>query len=74
MANLEECVITFPIVGGIFGVGRLATSLKALLDTDQIGPWQIGQWIDYRHNAIRIRFGSIADGERARETCTGVPS
>jgi hypothetical protein len=71
MTNLDGCVITFPIVGGIFGVGRLATKLKALADTDQIGPWLIGQWIDFRHTAIRIRFASIADGERARETCTG---
>jgi len=71
MANLDECVITFPVVGGIFGVGRLATSLKALADTDQIGPWHIGQWIDFQHTAIRVRFGSLADGERAKETCTG---
>ena len=74
MANLDECVITFPVVGGIFGVGRLATSLKALADTDQIGLWHIGQWIDFKHTAIRIRFGSVADGERAREICTGAAS
>ena len=71
MANLDECVITFAVAGGIFGVGRLATSLKALADTDQIGPWHIGQWIDFQHTAIRVRFGSLADGERAKETCTG---
>ncbi len=71
MANLDECVITFPVVGGIFGVGRLATSLKALADTDRIGPWHIGQWTDFQHTAIRVRFGSLADGERAKETCTG---
>ena len=71
MANLDECVITFPVVGGIFGVGRLATRLKALADTGQIGPWHIGHWTDFKHTAIRIRFGSVADGERARETCTG---
>lgn len=74
MANLDECEVTFPVTGGIFGVGRLATSLKALADTDQIGPWHIGQWNDFTHTAIRIRFGSIADGERARETCTGKAS
>jgi hypothetical protein len=71
MRNLDGCVITFPIVGGIFGVGRLATKLKALSDTEQIGPWHIGQWTDFKHAVIRIRFVSIADGERARETCTG---
>ena len=70
MTNLDECVITVPIVGGIFGVGRLATRLKALADTNQIGPWHIGQWIDFKHTAIRIRFASAADGERARETST----
>src|SRR6201984_2087110 len=28
MTNLDECVITVPVVGGVFGVGRLATSVK----------------------------------------------
>ena len=74
MTNLDECVITVPVVGGVFGVGRLATRLKALADSEQIGPWHIGQWIDYKHTAIRIRFGSVADRERARETCTGAAS
>ena len=74
MANLDECVITFPVVGGIFGVSRLATRLKALADTKQIGPWHIGQWIDFKHTAIRIRFASVADGEHAMETCIGAAS
>ena len=74
MANLDECVITFPVAGGIFGVGRLATKLKALADTDQIGPWHVGQWIDFERTAIRIRFGSVADGQRARRACTGAAS
>jgi len=65
MTNFNECVITVPVVGGVFGVGRLATRLKALADTEQIGPWHIGQWIDFKHTAIRIRFGSVADRERA---------
>ena len=47
MTNLDGCEITFPIVGGIFGVGLLATKLKALADTEQIGPWHIGQWTDF---------------------------
>jgi hypothetical protein len=51
MTNLDGCEITFPIVGGIFGVGRLATKLKALADTEQIGPWHIGP------NAIRLHCG-----------------
>ena len=74
MANLDEYEVTFPVTGGIFGVGKLATRLKALADTDQIGPWHVGQWIDFKHTAIRIRFGSVADGERAKETCTGAAS
>jgi hypothetical protein len=74
MTNLDECVITVPVVGGIFGVGRLATRLKALADTEQIGPWHIGHWIDFKHTAIRIKFRSVADRERARETCTGAAS
>jgi hypothetical protein len=68
MTNLDECAVTFP-VGGIFGVGRLATRLKMLVDGDQIGPWHIGQWTDFRHTAIRIRFTSVADSELAKEIC-----
>ena len=56
------------MVGGIFGVGRLATKLKGLADTEHIGPWHIGQWADFKHTAIRMRFASIADGERAKGT------
>jgi hypothetical protein len=70
MTNLDRCVITFPMVGGIFGA-RLATKLKALADTEHIGPWHIGQWTDFKHTAIRMRFASIADGERAKGICTG---
>jgi len=60
--------ITFPVVGGIFGVGRLATMLKAMAETGQIGPWHVGRWIDFRHNAIRIQFDRDADGEIARSS------
>ena len=66
MSDSDECVITFPIVGGIFGVSRLATKLNALLSAARISPWHIGQWIDFKHTAIRIRFASVADGEVAR--------
>lgn len=58
--------MTFPVTGGIFGVGRLAAKLNALLNTDQIGPWHIGQWIDFTHTAIRIEFGTAADGQLTR--------
>ena len=57
--------ITFPVVGGIFGVVRLSTMLKALADSGQIGPWHVGHWIDFRHTAIRIQFDTRADGEIA---------
>ena len=56
MQNADECVIAFPVVGGIFGVARLATKLNELLDSQQIGPWHVGQWIDFKHTAIRIKF------------------
>jgi len=65
MTNIDEGEVTFP-VRGIFGVGRLATKLKTLADGAQIGPWHIGQWINFRHTAIRVRFASAADGEVAR--------
>jgi hypothetical protein len=64
MANLDERTMTFP-VDGIFGVGSLATRLKALEDSGQIGPWHVGHWIDFRHTAIRIQFNTRADGETA---------
>ena len=67
MTNLPGSEITFPIVGGIFGVGRLATMLKGLADSGQIGPWHVGYWIDFRHTAIRIQFDSRADGELAED-------
>jgi hypothetical protein len=69
MSNSTEHVATFPVAGGIFGVGRLATKLNELLNADQIGPWHIGQWIDFRHTAVRIKFGTAADGDVARRAC-----
>ena len=69
MPSSEECEVTFPIVGGIFGVGRLATKLNELLNRGQIGPWHVGQWIDFTHTAIRIKFLTAADGEVARHSC-----
>jgi hypothetical protein len=65
MSESAECVITFPVVGGIFGVGLLATKLNGLLSRTEILPWHIGRWIDCRHTAIRIRFASAADGKVA---------
>ena len=66
MSISTEHVVTFPVVGGVFGVGRLATALNELSSTDRIGPWHIGQWIDFRHTAIRIKFGTAADASMAK--------
>ncbi len=65
MTDLPRSEITFPVVGGIFGVGRLATMLKGLADSGKIGPWHVGRWVDFRHTAIRIQFDTRADGEIA---------
>jgi hypothetical protein len=67
--NPGENEVVFPVVGGIFGVGRLATALNRLETGDRIGPWHVGQWIDFTHTAIRIRFGTAADGEVAKGAC-----
>jgi hypothetical protein len=58
-----ECVITFAVTGGIFGVGRLAGRLDELSQSGRIGPWHIGPWVDWRHRAIRIKFDSVEDGK-----------
>lgn len=57
MTNSDECSMTFP-VDGIFGMGRLASRLKALSDTNQIGLWHVGHWTDFK-------FTSTADREIA---------
>jgi hypothetical protein len=67
----DECLITFPVAGGIFGVARLASKLNELLDTGQIGPWRVGHWIDFKHTEIRIKFLTVTDGEVARRSCLG---
>jgi hypothetical protein len=65
MVNLTPNIVTFPVTEGIFGVGRLATQLKALEGNDQIGSWHIGHWIDHTHTAIRIRFDNGEDAQVA---------
>ena len=72
MSDASEHVVTFPVTGGVFGVGRLATKLNVLLNANRIGPWHMGQWIDFRHKEIRIKFGTAADGEMARRACVGL--
>jgi len=71
MPVADECVIAFPVVGGIFGVARLATKLNELLDGGQIGPWRVGQWTDFKHTAIRIKFLTVTDGQVAKRSCVG---
>ncbi len=69
MSNQSECLVTFPVKGGIFGVGRLATRLTGLAASHQIGAWHIGHWVDWRHTAIRITFDTVADAALAKSTC-----
>ena len=66
MSNQIECVVTFPVRGGIFGIGRLATRLTALAVSREIGEWHIGHWVDWRHTAIRIKFDTAADAALAK--------
>jgi len=61
--GVTNCVVTFAVTGGIFGVGQLATRLNKLLESGQIGVWHIGPWVDWRHTAIRIKFASVEDGK-----------
>ncbi len=46
-----DCVVTFAITAGIFGVGQLA----------------IGPWVDWRHTAICIKFDSVEDGKLSED-------
>jgi hypothetical protein len=62
-----ECMITFDITGGIFGVGRLAARLDELLHSGRIGAWHIGPWVDWRRRAIRIKFDSAEDGRLSED-------
>ena len=76
MTNPTECVVTFPVRSGIFGVDRLAKGLRALQAAKKIGEWHVGQWVDWRHTAIAIRFDSPADASCAQLACrdAGSPS
>ena len=65
----NECLVTFPVRSGIFGVGRLATRLTTLAARREIGEWHIGQWVDWRHTAIQINFDTAADAALAKSTC-----
>ena len=65
MTDIPDTVVTFSVMGGIFGVGRLASRLKALESSNLIGSWYVDDCIDYTHNAIRIRFDNVADAKVA---------
>ena len=69
MSNQIECVVTFPVRSGIFGVGRLATRLTALATNREIGEWHIGHWVDWTHTGIRITFDTATDAAFARSRC-----
>ena len=65
MVTLSPNIATFPVMGGIFGVGRLATQLKALEGDNQIGSCHVGHWIDNTHTVIRIQFDNDEDARVA---------
>jgi len=65
--GVANCVVTFAVTGGIFGVGQLATRLNKLLESGQIGVWHIGPWVDWHHTAIRIKFASVEDGKLSED-------
>ena len=69
MSNQIECLVTFPVRGGIFGVGRLATRLTALAASHEIGDWHIGHWVDWTHTGILISFDTAVDAALAKSTC-----
>ncbi len=72
MPNQPECAAVFPVSRGIFGVGRLATRLSALVASHEIGEWHIGHWVDWRHTGIRITFCTAADAAIAQSRCHAV--
>jgi hypothetical protein len=65
MSTQNQREVLFPVRGGIFGVGRLATRLSALKANRQIGEWHIGRWTDWKHTAIWITFATPADAALA---------
>lgn len=65
----NERMVIFPVSGGIFGVGRLATRLTELAASHQIGEWHIGDWVDWKHTAIRINFDTAGDAVLAKSAC-----
>ena len=69
MSTDDVCLVTFPVSGGIFGVGRLATRLNALAARGAVGEWHVGQWLDWTHKAIRIRFDTEAHAALAKREC-----
>ena len=69
MKSPSECLVTFPVRNGIYGVDRVAKRLIALAADGQIGDWHIDQWIDWKHTAIRISFSTVDDASRAKLAC-----
>jgi hypothetical protein len=61
--------VTFPVEGGIYGVGRLVKRLNALMREDSIAVWQLAGWTDWKHGAIRIDFASPEDASHAEDAC-----
>jgi hypothetical protein len=74
MSAQTECPVIFTVSGGIYGVGRLATRLNALVANHQISEWHAGHWVDWRHAAIRINFATAAEAALAKSTCNETPT
>ena len=62
-----DCVVTFAITGGIFGVGQVATRLNKLQESGKIGVWHIGPWVDWLHTAICIKFDTVEDAKLSED-------
>lgn len=69
VSEQNERMVIFPVSGGIFGVGRLATRLTELAASHQIGEWHIGDWVDWKHTEIRINFDTAGDAALAKSAC-----
>ena len=69
VSEQNERMVIFPVSGGIFGVGRLATRLTELAASHQIGEWHIGHWVDWKHTAIQINFDTVGDAALVKSAC-----
>ena len=60
-----DCVVTFAITAGIFGVGQPLAEQASGKRKDRC--LHIGPWVDWRHTAICIKFDSVEDGKLSED-------